>query len=142
MKRAFSLLVIAILATAISCSQATSDKKAAAAAIEFKELEHDFGTIVQNSETQYVFEFTNTGKSELVINNVQTSCGCTVPEWSNEPIKKGRKGYIKVKYNTHAVGSFAKTINVYSNASNSPVTLRIKGTVTPEQKEQEKKIML
>lgn len=139
MKRAFSLLVIALLATAISCSQATSDNKAATAAIEFKELEHDFGTIVQNSEAGYVFEFTNTGKSELVINNVQTSCGCTVPEWSNEPIKKGKKGYIKVKYNTHAVGSFSKTINVYSNASNSPVTLRIKGTVTPEQKEQEKK---
>jgi hypothetical protein len=70
---------------------------------------------------------------------VQTSCGCTIPEWTREPVKKRKSGVVNVHYNTHVTGNFIKSITVYSNAATSPVTLKIKGTVVLKSVGQEKK---
>jgi hypothetical protein len=140
MKRFLSILSVALLATAISCSQSNDNKnKEAAAEIKFAESEHDFGNIEQGSKAEFAFTFTNIGKDTLVINNVHTSCGCTVPDWTREPVMKKKSGVVTVSYNTHALGNFNKTITVYSNASNSQVTLIIKGTVVPKPESPEKK---
>lgn len=140
MKRFLSILSVTLLATAISCSQSNDGKnKEAAAEITFTETEHDFGNIEQDSKAEFAFAFTNTGKDTLVINNVHTSCGCTVPDWTREPVMKKKSGVVTVVYNTRAMGSFNKTITVYSNASNSQVTLKIKGTVVPKSESPEKK---
>ena len=100
--------------------------------ITFTALEHNYGTIEYDANGTCVFEFTNTGKVVLTLSNVQASCGCTVPEWSKEPIKPGDKGKITVKYNTKNVGNFQKSISVFSNATTSPVVLTIKGEVKPQ----------
>jgi hypothetical protein len=136
MKRFFTFLSVAIAATAFSCSHANSGANKKAAEISFAEAEHDFGTIEQSSVAEYSFVYKNTGKEPLVVSNVQTSCGCTVPDWTRDPVKKNGSGIVKVHYNTHAVGGFSKTITVHSNGSNTPVTLTIKGTVVakPEEK--------
>jgi len=102
-------------------------------AITFTTLEHNYGVVEYNANGTCVFEFTNTGKIALVLNNVQASCGCTAPEWSKEPIKPGDKGKITVKYNTMIPGPFQKSITVYSNAATNPVVLIIKGEVKPQQ---------
>jgi hypothetical protein len=60
---------------------------------------------------------------------VKSTCGCTVPEWSREPIDSGGTGSIRVSYDTHRVGAFAKTIYVYSNADNGVKRLLISGKV-------------
>ena len=65
----------------------------------------------------------------MILSNVKSSCGCTIPEWTKEPIMPKASGVIKVKYNTTRVGTFQKSITVYSNAKNSPVVLTIKGEV-------------
>lgn len=98
----------------------------------FASLEHNYGTIEFNGNGTCEFEFTNTGKIVLVLNNVQASCGCTAPEWSKEPIKPNEKGKITVKYNTQIAGPFQKLIRVYSNAASNPITLTIKGEVKPQ----------
>jgi hypothetical protein len=139
MKRFLTILSVAVLATAVSCSQSNNGKEnKKAAEITFTEKEHDFGTIEQNSNAEFAFIYQNTGKEPLIISNVQTSCGCTVPDWTRDPINKKKFGVVKVHYNTHAAGAFLKTINVYSNASNSPVTLKIKGTVVPKSEPEKK----
>ena len=97
--------------------------------ITFKYTEHNFGTMKSGSDISYSFEFINTGKEPLIINNVATSCGCTTPEWSKEPIPSKGRGVIKVKYDSSRIGSFSKTISVYSNAKNSPTVLSIRGNV-------------
>lgn len=104
--------------------------------ITFVSLEHNYGTVEFNANGTCEFEFTNTGKIALVLNNVQASCGCTAPEWSKEPIKPGDKGKISVKYNTMIPGPFQKQIRVYSNATTNPVVLTIKGEVKPQQQPQ------
>lgn len=132
MKKALALLVVAIFTISISCSQSSEvdtkvDKKAPV--ITFETLEYDYGTISQGDDGKCEFVFKNTGKNPLVLSNVRPSCGCTVPKWSKEPIKGGNKSSIEVKYNTKRVGSFSKSITVHSNATNSPVVLKIKGKV-------------
>lgn len=97
---------------------------------------HDFGTIALKEEVQYSFEFSNPGKTPLVINNVTTSCGCTIPEWTRKPVNPGTRGEVKVFYDAALPGVFHKTITVYFNGKESPVRLSIKGKVgPPEQKE-------
>jgi hypothetical protein len=97
--------------------------------IVFEKTAHDYGTITQGSDGNCEFKFTNKGKAPLVLKNVQTSCGCTVPEWPKEPIPSGNTGVIKVKYDTNRLGTFTKTITVMSNATNSAVTITIKGNI-------------
>ena len=97
--------------------------------IIFEKIVHDYGTIVQGSDGNSSFNFTNKGKGPLILNNVKATCGCTVPEWPSSPIPPGRTGIIKVRYDTNRLGAFSKTITVSSNARNSLVTITIKGNI-------------
>lgn len=97
--------------------------------IIFEKIVHDYGTIVQGSDGNSTFNFTNKGKGPLILNNVKATCGCTVPEWPSAPIPPGRTGIIKVRYDTNRLGAFSKTITVSSNARNSLVTITIKGNI-------------
>ena len=115
-------------------SQAQSGAK-----IEFKDKDNtiDYGTVTKEGDSGIrTFEFKNTGDQDLVITNVQSSCGCTVPTKPTEPIKPGKTGKIDVKYNMNP-GPIRKTITVESNAINvegGKVALKIKGTVVvPEE---------
>lgn len=127
------LMIIALAAiTACSHAQVMDNKNDESAKIKFNETVYDYGNIELNSDGTCEFKFTNEGKSALILSNVRSSCGCTVPKWPNDPIKKGEVGVIKVKYNTVRAGSFNKSITVYSNGSEQPIILRIKGNVRNE----------
>jgi hypothetical protein len=97
--------------------------------IVFDKMVHDYGTVEQNGDGLCEFKFTNKGKEPLVLTNVRSSCGCTVPEWTRDPIPPGQSGVIKVKYDTRRLGPINKSITVSSNAANSMVALRITGNV-------------
>jgi hypothetical protein len=97
--------------------------------MSFKETVYDFGTIPFDSDGRCYFEFINNSDQPLLVNTVRTSCGCTRPEWPEEPVNPGNKGRIGITYNTKITGAFHKSITVYSNANNSPVKLFIKGNV-------------
>jgi LEA14-like dessication related protein len=102
--------------------------------IEFKNAENtiDYGKVTKDEESGIrTFEFTNTGDAPLIITNVQSTCGCTVPSKPTEPIAPGKTGKIDVKYNMNP-GPIRKTITVESNAVNvesGRVVLKIKGEV-------------
>lgn len=98
--------------------------------IVFENTRYDYGEILVGSPGRCEFKFRNNGKLPLVLTNVQASCGCTVPQWSKEPVQAGKTGVIKIKYNTRIPGTFLKTITVSSTAKNSMVVLSIKGKVT------------
>lgn len=102
-------------------------------AIKFKAEKHDFGKIVEGTQASYSFEFTNTGKTPVVISNVQPSCGCTTPEWTREPIMPGKTGKVTASYNSAGrPGNFNKTITVVNNGEVSQIILTILGSVVPK----------
>jgi Protein of unknown function (DUF1573) len=77
---------------------------------------YDFGTIKEGEKTEFSFRFKNTGKNPLVIINATASCGCTVPEKPEQPIKPGEIGFIKAVFNSKGkVGPNNKSITVTSN---------------------------
>jgi hypothetical protein len=82
-----------------------------------------------NNPVTHEFKFTNTGNAPLVISSVQASCGCTVTEYSKEPIPVGGQGYVKATYNAAKLGVFTKSVTVNANAEESVVQLTIKGEV-------------
>ncbi|WKS95565.1 DUF1573 domain-containing protein [Riemerella columbina] len=88
---------------------------ASAQTISFDKKTIDYGKIEKGAEGHRFFTVTNTGDKPLVISKVQPSCGCTTPEWSQEPIMPGKSTKIKVGYNTNIVSPFKKLIEVYSN---------------------------
>ena len=119
------LIAIAIfLVAGITAAQAQKTAK-----MEFKSETIDYGEIKKGSDGVRVFEFTNTGDAPLVIEDVKSSCGCTVPKKPEDPILPGKTGQIEVKYDTNRVGPIRKTVTVYSNAEESIKALKIKGTV-------------
>lgn len=102
--------------------------------IQFEKKTHDFGKINEDDQNVTVaFNFKNVGTSALVIHRATASCGCTTPEYPEQPIQPGASGTIKVTYST--VGrpyAFQKSITIYSNDTKNPTTiLIIKGDVLP-----------
>ena len=109
--------------------QMLSQTKKGQAEMIFKDTLHIFGVIWYDTEAVYEFTFKNTGKQPLIIEKVQSSCGCTVPKWGKEPVLPKQKDVISVEYDSKKIGQFQKTVKIYSNAINSPVTLLIIGEV-------------
>jgi hypothetical protein len=122
-------LLVLLIATVAGFTTAMAQN---APEITFDNLVHDFGTFPEEAgKVTHAFEFTNTGKSDLILQNVRASCGCTTPEWTKTPVKPGEKGVVKATYNPAGrPGAFSKTITVISNAGDARLT--IKGEVTPQ----------
>lgn len=120
-------ITLLLAATMFACSVSTPTNKDAI--IHFSEEVHDFGKLAYKKEAECEFKFSNPGKTPLLIFEVKTSCGCTVPEWTQKPIKPNSKGEIKIKYDAAFPGRFYKTITVYYNGVESPDTLTINGEV-------------
>ncbi|MDT0555962.1 DUF1573 domain-containing protein [Patiriisocius hiemis] len=118
---------IVIIALVLVAGIATAN---AQAKFKFVTETIDYGTVAKGSDGVRVFEFTNVGNEPLVITDVKSTCGCTVPEKPEGPIGPGKKGQIKVKYDTkNKVGPIRKNITVYSNADEPVKLLKIKGEV-------------
>jgi hypothetical protein len=123
MKKLLTICAVIISFTALTAMTV------AIAEFKFTEETHDFGKIPQGKPVTYEFKFVNTGDSPLIISNVEATCGCTVPTYSNTPVQKGETGVITATFNALAVGSFTKTITVKSNAKTPFKYLYIKGEV-------------
>src|ERR1700730_18649787 len=93
--------------------------------LQLKEAEHDFAKIPQGKPVYYVFDIVNNGKTELKLDDVRATCGCTTPEWNRDPIAPGATAKIKVGYNAASEGYFEKTITITYN-TNQTKLLKIK----------------
>jgi hypothetical protein len=97
--------------------------------VPFNKTEHNFGKIKQHVPATYIFSYTNTSAKPLVIEVATAECGCTTPEYSKEPIPKGKTSTIKVTYNAENPGSFSKKVTVKFANIAVPTILTIKGEV-------------
>jgi hypothetical protein len=101
--------------------------------ITFEESQYDFGTIDQNTHVEHVFKFKNTGEAPLMIVNAKSSCGCTVPEYTKDPIAPGASGEMLVKFNGSGQNQVSKTVTITTNTKAGTETLTIKAFVTPKE---------
>ncbi|MBF4493500.1 DUF1573 domain-containing protein [Flavobacterium sp. JLP] len=103
--------------------------EATASTIVWKVETVDVGEIPQGTPKAIVYEFKNTGKTAVVITNVQGSCGCTATDYTKEPILPGKTAKVTATYNAANKGAFTKTVTVTTSAETAPKILTLKGTV-------------
>jgi hypothetical protein len=98
--------------------------------LTFDKTEHDFGEIEDGTPVETVFSYTNTGKAPLVITDIKSTCGCTVPQdYSKEPLAPGASQQFTVKFNGKGNGNTSKTVTITSNTESGKETVKIKAFV-------------
>lgn len=126
------LFVLTIAGTVfLSIAQTQKTEQTPQPVMKLSETNHDFGEIIEtNGMVSCVFKILNTGNADLLITNVKGTCGCTVPQWTKEPISPSKDGSVSVTYDPkNRLGAFNKKITIFSNAATSPVSVFIEGTV-------------
>lgn len=100
--------------------------------IAFSETDYNFGDIKKGEKVEHVYEVTNTGTNPLIISNVKPGCGCTVPDYTKEPILPGQKGKITLHFDSaNFDGSVYKAADVYMNVEKAPVKLNFSANILP-----------
>ena len=128
----FAALAAALFASAGLAAQGSSgETRPEEEVVRFEEKIHDFGDILLSDKSvSCKFNFTNISKKPVVVHNVVSSCGCTVPQWTREPVMPGKTGTIEVTFkNDQGAYPFSKSITAYISGINRPVILHIKGVV-------------
>ncbi len=123
-------LLFLMVAFSAGYTQQPDSKATNTAILSLKEDRYDFGKIPQGRPVTHDFEVLNTGRTPLLIADVQATCGCTTPEWDRAPIAPGKSSRVKVGFNAAAEGLFSKTITIHYNEG-MVKTLVIAGEVYP-----------
>lgn len=106
-----------------------------AASFKFEKESYDFGQITEGEKVSYDFAFTNSGKEPLIITGATATCGCTVPEFPNEPVAPGESGTISVTFDSSGKGGMQnKVITVTANTVPAVTELHMIGDVKPASK--------
>jgi uncharacterized protein DUF1573 len=92
-------------------------------------LEHDFGDLEQDIPVEHFFKFKNISGEPITIDNVRTTCGCTAPDWSLEPVEADSSNQLRIEFNAAKPGYFRKKIKVYFNSQRKAEILYIEGFV-------------
>lgn len=122
-------MTVVLAHVSVSNHRSADPLHAAKAVFAWTSTTFDFGKIKLNKPVTNEFSFTNTGDAPLVILSVTASCGCTVTEYTKNPIEPGAKGFVKATYNAAKVGVFSKTVTINANTEEGMVQLTIKGEV-------------
>jgi len=153
MKNSIFIAALAVVFTFTSCKENAADKvneenavntENAASTMDanaqagkypvmtFDKTEHDFGTLEQGTNVEHLFTFTNTGDAPLVISDAKGSCGCTVPNFTKEPIAPGAKGEMLVKFNGSGQNQRTISVTVTANTQSGTERVAIKAFVNPK----------
>jgi hypothetical protein len=98
--------------------------------MDFKDTVHDFSTVHENESVSYDFEFTNNGKTPLIITSANGSCGCTVPEFPHDAVQPGKSAIMKVTFNsTGKSGHQEKSVVIHANTVRNIHMLFIKADI-------------
>lgn len=111
-------------------TEAAAGEEVALAEFTFEEKSHDFGELNAGDVVTHVFKFTNSGEAPMLIQDIRTTCGCTTPEYTKEPVGPGETGEITVQFNSKGKsGVQNKNITIFANTKNGSDVVSIKCVV-------------
>jgi len=98
--------------------------------ISFSEEKWDFGKVKEDERPVHIFTIKNTGREELIISRVRSSCGCTATMLSSDNIQPGKSAELKVTFNPTGYNTLVKK-DIYIE-SNDPQLPKAKITIAIE----------
>lgn len=115
------------------CVGSVSGQGSRTTTVVFDSYRHDYGTIKEtDGMVRHTFHYKNEGDFPFVILSVGVSCGCTMPQFSKEPLLPGNSAEFTVTFDpTNRPGAFEKTINILSNDARRNIQLVVTGNVIP-----------
>lgn len=124
----------ALKETLIETEKAEQEMMKSLTTMTFDKVDHDFGSIKEDTDNKVLFKVNNTGKYPLIISRVSASCGCTSPKKPTAPIAPGKSDVIEVVF--HPTNSTqkeqTKTITVEANTDPQITILSIHASVLPK----------
>lgn len=100
---------------------------------KFEKDSHEFGEIISGEKVSYTFKFKNVGDAPLVINSANASCGCTVPEFTKDPVQPGGEGNIAVTFDSEGKsGMTSKTVTIIANTEPNTQVLTVSADIQPK----------
>ena len=147
MKKSTILLLLSTLLTLGSCKEkatekikqenvvnaAERDSQIVFPKISFDKVIHDFGEIKNGTPVETMFTYTNSGRSPLVVTDIKSTCGCTVPQgWSKDPLMPGQSSQFSVKFNGKGANKESKTITLTTNTEKGREQVRITAFIKPD----------
>ncbi|MBF8457468.1 DUF1573 domain-containing protein [Kaistella sp. G5-32] len=121
----------ATLVTANDQAKEASSKPLTSVALS--ESSFEFGKIKKGDHKEHTYEITNTGKNPLIISQVKPGCGCTVPDYTKDPIMPGKKGKITLKFDSSNFdGLVQKQAEVFANVEKSPMVITFSADIQPK----------
>ena len=92
--------------------------------ISFDSKRYDFGNLNQRDVVSHKFMIKNTGKNNLILRTIKTSCGCTVVTPGKKIIAPNEKIPLLVKFNPEGKqGRQIKAITVISNDPKNTISI-------------------
>lgn len=99
--------------------------------VALSESDFSFGNIKKGDVKEHTYEITNTGTNPLIISEVKPGCGCTVPDFTKEPILPGKKGKITLKFDSSSFdGTVSKAADIFANVENAPIRIGFTANIT------------
>lgn len=134
------LLLISLVSLLGACQPGKQNKnnkteniKPATTQFEFQKEMHNFGELEAGEIVIYTFVFTNTGRHDLIIENVETDCECVGANIPKDPVKPGEKGLVEIEFDSAGLwGRQLKSITIQANTE-KPKQLVIFADVNNEQ---------
>jgi len=100
--------------------------------VALSESSFEFGKIKKGDHKEHTYEITNTGKNPLIISQVKPGCGCTVPDYTKDPIMPGKKGKITLKFDSSNFdGLVNKQAEIYANVEKAPMVITFTADIQP-----------
>jgi hypothetical protein len=106
MKKILLFVAVFSLTTTVMAQKKIADN------VKFALETIDFGKIKQGVPQKGTFTVTNIGNEPLIIEQANPTCGCTISDYTKEPIAPGKSGVINATYNAAAMGHFEKHLTV------------------------------
>lgn len=130
------LPIFVMYSSSLKAQEKVESDTSSFAQMEFENVSFDFGELYQGEKVEHIFHYKNIGNAPLIFQKVLTTCGCTAPEWSKNPLPPGVKGQLKVAFDSSTkIGRQNKVITIRSNAKSGDYRLRISGMVLPPKKD-------
>ena len=95
-------------------------------------VEHDFGDLQKDKPVEHFFKFKNISGEPITIDNIRTTCGCTAPDWSLDPVEADSTNQLRIEFNAAKPGYFRKRIKVFFSSQRKAEILYVEGFVLEE----------